>query len=324
MLMQGWDIRPRREKSSSVYKGHQKMKKRRQHHVWKSYLRAWAHDEKIFCLQSGRVFESNISSVAVERDFYKLPTLSKKDIEYIRLLIGKSPNPATRLYKDFLMLFSIFGWLKDNLPPHMASDPEFESLIDKQIINTEEDFHSSIESNMMPILNAIRQRDISFYNDDEQCIKFLHFLSLQSFRTKGTRERVIEKPYPSDFNIGNCWNILRLIFAMNVGASLFLDRKKRPLFLIENNTGIPFITGDQPVINLFSSPQLTEAPTLLTLYYPVTPWLAIVLDEAKERCGYGTGVLSLDQVSKLNREMHAASFMQVFGHSREVLTSLCS
>ena len=111
----------------------QKMKKRKQHHVWKSYLRAWAHEEKIFCLQSGRVFESNICDVAVERDFYKLPTLSKEDIGYIRLLIGKSPNPATRLYKDFLMLFSIFGWLKDNPPPHMANDPEFESLIDQQL-----------------------------------------------------------------------------------------------------------------------------------------------------------------------------------------------
>ncbi|MCL4485127.1 MAG: DUF4238 domain-containing protein [Nitrospirae bacterium] len=300
------------------------MKKRQQHHVWKSYLRAWAKDEKIFCLQGGRIFESNISGVAVERDFYKLPTLNKKDVEYINLLIGNSPNPLTRLYKDFLMLFSIFGLLKDNLPPHMANDPEFESLIDQQIINIEEDFHSSIESNMSPIMAAIRQRDISFYNDDEQCIKFLHFLSLQLFRTKGVRERVIKKSYPADFNIDNCWNILRNIHAMDVGDNLFLDRKKRPLFLIENNTGVPFITGDQPVINLFSSPQPTEALTMLALYYPITPWLAIILDEAEERCGYGTGVISIDQVFKLNREMHAASFAQVFAHSREVLTSLCS
>ena len=324
MLIQEWNIPPRRKKGSSIEKRLPKMKKRQQHHVWKSYLRAWAHDEKIFCLQNGRIFESNIRGVAVERDFYKLSTLTKKDFEYINLLIGKSPNPVTRLHKDFLMLFSIFGWLKDNPPPHMASDPEFESLIDQQIINTEENFHSSIESNMMTILNAIRQRDISFYNDDEQCLKSLHFLSLQSFRTKGVRERVIEKSYPADFNIGNCWNILRHIFAMNVGSSLFLERKKRPLFLIENNTGVPFITGDQPVINLLGSPQSTEPPPLLALYYPVTPWLAVILDETKERCGYGDGVLSIDQVSKLNSKIHAASFAQVFGHSREVLASLHS
>lgn len=88
------------------------MKKRQQYHVWKSYLRAWAKDEKIFCLQDGRIFEPNISGVAVERDFYKLPTLSKKDIEYIRHLIGKSPNPATRLYKDF-RFFRLFRGAKD-------------------------------------------------------------------------------------------------------------------------------------------------------------------------------------------------------------------
>jgi hypothetical protein len=298
------------------------MKKRQQHHVWKSYLRAWAKDEKIFCLQDGRIFESNISGVAVERDFYKLPTLSKKDVEYVRLLIGKSPNPATRLYEDLLMSFSIFGWLRDNILPHMVNDTEFEGIIEQQIINTEEDIHSSIESGMMRIMDAIRRRDISFYVDDEQCVKFLHFLCLQLFRSKGVRERVLGKSYPSDFNIGNCWNVLRHIFAMNVGASLFLVRKKRPLILIENNTGVPFITGDQPVINLFSSPQFTEPPPLLAFYYPVTPWLAIILDESKERCGYGTKALSIDQVSKLNSEMHAASFAQVFGHSREVLESI--
>jgi hypothetical protein len=283
------------------------MKKRRQHHVWKSYLRAWAKDEKIFCLQNGRIFESNISSVGVERDFYKLPTLSKKDFEYIKILIGKSPNPLTRLHKDFLILFSIFGWLKENPPPHMASDAEFESLIDQQIINTEEDFHSSIESNMSSIMDAIRRRDISFYNDDEQCGKFLHFLSLQLLRTKGVRERVVAKLYPDDFNIGNCWNILRHILAVDYGGRLLLERKKRPLFLIENNTGVPFITGDQPIINLLGSPQSTEPPPLLAFYYPVTPWLAIILDEAKERCDYGDGALSIDQVSKLNSKMHAAS-----------------
>ena len=92
--------------------------------------------------------------------------------------------------------------------------------------------------------------------------------------------------------------------------------------LLENNTGMPFVTGDQPVTNLFRSPQRTEAPTLVALYYPITPWLAVILDETEERCGYGTSALSIDQVEELNREMHAASFSQVFGNSREVLASL--
>ncbi|MDB5987609.1 MAG: hypothetical protein JWR16_2662 [Nevskia sp.] len=297
--------------------------KRRQHHVWKSYLRAWATDEKIFCLQDGKIFEPNIRGVAVERDFYKLQTLSTKEAEFIRLLIGSSPTLATPVHEDFLKMFSIFPLLKDNMPAHMASDAEFVALVDQAVTNAEEDFHSRIEGGMTAILDAIRRRDISFYNDAAQSGKFLHFLSLQSLRTKGVRERIVERVTAlPDVDISKCWPILRHIFAVNAGASLFLERKKRPFFLIENDTSVPFITGDQPVINLLHSPNRIDAPTLLAFYYPVTPWLAVILDEVDERSGYGAGALSIDQVSKLNCEMQAAAFSQVFGHSREVLTSL--
>ena len=122
------------------------MKKRRQHHVWKSYLRAWAKDEIIFCLQDGRIFESNISGVAVERDFYKLHTLSKNDIEYINFIIGKAHVSTTKVHDNFITMFSIYGRLKENMPAHLEGNVEFMQLLDQQIINAEEDFHSSIES----------------------------------------------------------------------------------------------------------------------------------------------------------------------------------
>jgi hypothetical protein len=49
---------------------------RRQHHVWRSYLEAWSTEKIIFCLQDGRIFPSNVSGVAVERDFHKLQELT--------------------------------------------------------------------------------------------------------------------------------------------------------------------------------------------------------------------------------------------------------
>jgi hypothetical protein len=58
------------------------------------------------------------------------------------------------------------------------------------------------------------------------------------------------------------------------------------------------------------------------LYYPVSPWLAIILDEVKDRTGFSAGVVSIEQVTALNREIQAASHKQIFGHSLQILESL--
>lgn len=52
------------------------MKKRKQHHVWKAYLRAWATKEKLWVLQDRRIRTADIADVAIQRDFYKLNALT--------------------------------------------------------------------------------------------------------------------------------------------------------------------------------------------------------------------------------------------------------
>jgi hypothetical protein len=206
---------------------------RRQHHVWRSYLVAWATEKIIFCLQDGRIFSSNVSGVAVERDFHKLQELTSADINGVRWLLGKAHPSAKRVQENFLTAFGFPGWLLSNPPPHMAGDAKYEALLRHQLINAEEDWHARIESEMVPIITALRRRDASVYADDKRCIPFLHFLCLQSLRTKGVRDKVATRTSEvNGFSVARCWNILRHIFAVNVGAGLYLERKKRPLWMI--------------------------------------------------------------------------------------------
>jgi len=100
---------------------------RRQHHVWRYYLKAWATGEQLFCLQDGRIFPSNVSGVAVERDFYKLQTLTRQDIEAIRLISAKAHPASKRVHETFLIYFGIYGWLQANPPPHMVGNAEFQN-----------------------------------------------------------------------------------------------------------------------------------------------------------------------------------------------------
>jgi hypothetical protein len=235
---------------------------RRQHHVWRSYLEAWATKGKVFCLQGGEIFQSNVTKVAVERDFYKLHTLTDADILGIRLLMKDSPRSAKSVLENFITMFGMPGRLKS--APGFAADAEVQALIDRQMINAEEEFHAQLEGNIKPIFDAIRQKELSFYDDPELCGQFTHFLSLQNLRTKGLREKVLARATEQHgFSIERCWNIVTHIMAVNAGGSLLLDRKNRPLLLLENHTDTPFVTGDQPVVNLLHAPVPGTPPTLL-------------------------------------------------------------
>jgi hypothetical protein len=289
---------------------------RRQHHVWRSYLEAWATDEKIFCLQDGKIFNPNVANVAVQRDFYKLHTLTTADVTAIRLFFKDSPPAAKPVIENFIAMFGLVGRLKELL----AGNPATASAVDKYMIMAEEEFHAQLEGNIKPIFDAIRRRDLSFYLDPDLCGQFTHFLSLQHLRTKGMRERILanESERPGGFSPERCWNIICHSAAVIAGGSLLLERDKRPLILLENDTGTPFIVGDQPTINLLAPPP-GEMPRLLAFYYPVSPRLAVILDEANELTGFRPGQASTEQVERLNEKMQCAAHKQVFASSREML-----
>ena len=297
---------------------------RKQHHVWKSYLEAWATNKLIYCLQEGRVFRPNLTGVAAQRDFHKLQPLNPSDIRAIKILIGASPPSSRRVHENFIQMLSTAANMKADTPSYMIGDKDFENFLDEQIINCEEQFQGRIETAAKPILDAIKLRDLSFYFNDKQCMRFLHYMCLQYFRTRAIKERVLDRVIDTAiFDVGKCWNVLRHIFAANVGATLFLERKNRKLLLLENVTEIPFITGDQPIINLCCKATIAEAPDLLVLYYPLTPQLALILEECDMECGFDLKV-SANDVTKLNRAILSASFLQVFGNTECALTSLIS
>ena len=45
-------------------------KKRRNHYVWKHYLRPWSVRHKIWCLIKNEMIEKRLDDIAVEKDFY--------------------------------------------------------------------------------------------------------------------------------------------------------------------------------------------------------------------------------------------------------------
>jgi hypothetical protein len=192
--------------------------------------------------------------------------------------------------------------------------------VDDYASNVLEEYHASIEALFIPSLESALNEDISFYND-ERCIPFLYGLCTQHMRTRGNKEHSIERcNADKSADLRRVWNVMIHMSAANIGASLFLERRRRKLVFVRNRTDVPFITGDQPTINLKANRR--HPPESLSLYYPVSPQLALLLGDVEEEPQFPTEGLTAAQASTLNRKLFEACYKQVFAQSEASLKAL--
>ncbi|MGZ3237968.1 MAG: DUF4238 domain-containing protein, partial [Burkholderiaceae bacterium] len=275
---------------------------------------------RIWCLQNDRIFPTGTTVVAVERDFYKLETLTTADVDLIRSLFTDSHPAAKDSFNQLLELstapFRLAQWAINQSNHNVITE-----ALEEYASNVLEDYHANIEASFLPMLELALKGDISFY-DDERCIPFLNFLSTQYMRTKGIKARSIALSAANGHpDLSRAWNVMIHMFATNIGADLYRDWKHRRLVLIHNATDVPFITGDQPAINLKATPHLP--PENLSIFYPITPQLALVLADVGEPPLFPENGLTSEQASMLNRKVGEASYQQVFAKERDSLTTMC-
>ncbi len=102
-----------------------------------------------------------------------------------------------------------------------------------------------------------------------------------------------------------------------------MDRKQRPLILLKNDTDVPLVTSDQPTVNLLGGGFTDRGPEHLALYYPLSPKMALLLDEPGKPCGIGQS-LTTEDVARLNKAEFQASNRQVFGNKESSLSRYIS
>jgi len=298
---------------------HQKPK-RRHHHVWQRYLGSWTTNRTIWCLQGGRIFSTGTLNIAVEKDFYKLHKLTREDIALIKMLFETGHPLAKRNHAQLLNMLMVPFQIAEQVT-HSERRAEIDQYLDEYASNVLEDYHASIEASFIPSLESALTGDISFYNNDERCIPFLNYLCTQYMRTKGIKERAIERcNADKSADLSRVWNVLIHMFATNIGASLFRERRQRKLILVHNRTDVPFITADQPAINLKGT--RPHPPESLSIYYPISPRHALLLADVDEEPLFAADGLTAAQASMLNTKLFEASYKQVFAQSEGSLMAL--
>jgi hypothetical protein len=292
----------------------------RQHYVPQYYLKAWEVSGQLYCLRKGNIFQASTRQVAVERYFYEVQDLTTEDVSFIEIVINTSCHEhLRRLNKNFLTLLSA---LKGNV--HIdPSDPRHDELrlaVDTALINLEENYHCGVEKLLFKTLDSMLQGDTSFFSNDGECVQFLYCLSTQYMRTKKIREAVLARASVpvQGADLRRSWNILSHVFATNLGCSLFEERAKLRLVLIDNNTPEPFIAGDQPVVNIHPSSGGMAAEQV-ELYYPLGPQMAMLLIEKSTPA---PTQVTLEDVRNYNKLIATNSHEQLFSNSKFYLESV--
>ena len=250
--------------------------KKLHHTVPRFYLRAWSNNDQIYCLQNGCIFPSNIRNVGAENYFYRLQKLTSEDLTFIRRLFVERSDEATQnVLNELINAFTLPHEMEQQIL--QAGQPS--AAIDRLIVEMNENLHTSIEDQFQPFLTAMRSGDCSFLKDSQQAAIFFSALTVQFSRTNNLhRFRAVSagKDFERYSRLGN---LLAHIVSLLAGRSLFVDRDHLSLMLIDNESDVPFVTSDQPIINMAINPRELSTPKRFELYYPLSPRKAMMLLE---------------------------------------------
>lgn len=174
---------------------------------------------------------------------------------------------------------------------------------------------TAIENDFWPILDSARQGTLSLPLSDTDIERFITYVIVQLFRTQKFFE-LAQSTSPS-INQMSAYLLPRTVMGAIVG--MMQHRHEDELTLIENATALPFITGDQPLLNLLAQ---YDNPRHLDLFFPISPNRAFFYAEKGrlDNCYHWLKELGEREVHCLNEKLCKNCSQFVFASSEEVLT----
>jgi Protein of unknown function (DUF4238) len=258
--------------------------KKRQHYVWRKYLRAWADKEKIwsFLKDQNKVIKPDLMGVAQEKYFYELIEFTDDEEKLLKEYIEKTSHKSVReLNLDFFRAFTAhyklrrnFNIIDERLNPEQRK--EIEEKIREFEVNMMEDSHGIFENLGTKLTNCRSLEDLNLLNDPDEYYNALMFLTFQYLRTKKRKIAIIRSFKGEKFPAEKFWNIISHVMATNIARNLSFDPNLR-IRLFENFTNENFITNDQPIFNICDEEDENGNVINLELYYPLSPNHAILI-----------------------------------------------
>lgn len=296
-----------------------------QHYVWRHYLSAWAEDGKVWCLRAPQQspFQANLTKVGSETYFYRIYELDANDLAYLEGIISHANgNGLADINRGWIELFQRAFAIRRALGETAIGSrnrAQLDAVLDEIAKSIGEYYHTAIENQAKPLLAQLRAKDAAFFEDDESAMNFVLFIVHQYFRTANMRNRMYRLPRMIPHEPQRTWPIESYIYATNVGASLFAQRRSYRITFLENASETGLIAGDQPVINLND-----HNDEHLCLYYPLSPWLSMVLSAEPKRFPEERATIGRLQAETFNFQIHSKSDSQIYSADAAYLQSMAA
>ncbi|MCS4240170.1 hypothetical protein M2306_001773 [Myroides gitamensis] len=293
---------------------------KRQHYVWRNYLRAWSENDSIFAFvrQKNTIIRTDLMNVAQKRYFNKFDKFGKVEKDFLDHIASKIQGPIKPMIDNLIFDINLFNDFKEIQEKSTKDIPEVLNELEK---NGFEKFHTSIENYGSKLIACRELRDLYFFDDDISKYDALMYLCFQYFRTKKHKDSQIENFKNTKLDIEKIHNVLVIIIAAQLTQNISFDPKIQYCLLEIITDEISFITSDQPVINLLAD-ELDENGNVkdLMLYYPISPKHAIRLEfNNSEDNKYQYYEMTVSAVEELNSKMVAKSHEFLISDSREQL-----
>lgn len=256
---------------------------KKQHYVWRHYLKAWASNEKIFAFlnKENKLIHTNLMGVAQERYFYQLEDLTLAEEAFLTGFVATNSHASLKtLNEDYLRMFLAPFKIKRELRDfNLGKELSFlEEDIRKLELNYLEHIHGRYEDHGHKLLAAAKSRDYCFLERHEGLFKTMMFICMQYVRTKKRKLQMAEilKTAGQD-DLSGCFHMIAFVLAGNMAYNLSFSPYLRFTFLT-NHHSQTYLTCDQPVFNYADDEKDSEGFTTgFELYYPLSPRLALVI-----------------------------------------------
>lgn len=294
---------------------------KKQHYVWRYYLNPWKKNLKekkiwTYIFEANKVDYVSLMDVAQESFFYKMYELSPVEI---------------LACWNFAKQFPPFMWsiAESLLKGYEAISNNMMSESDKRdfSLHVLDNMQTNIEKMGRPLLSCHSLEDLRNIPDKYQAV---YYLCTQYSRTKKMRENGIngyiqlKKPLLSEL-YRKAFPYISILMATKLGHSIAVANPNTRYIFVKNESSIPFITCDQPAINL----KIDEVDDIgdvqdFELFYPTSPSTAIMIVFDPQLEEYSEIIADDNFVDDKNKKMCKNALSFIFANGKDILNRYCS
>lgn len=308
-------------------------RKRKHHHVWAYYMKAWSKNNRdIFYTTKKNKYEiacDSVTGINIELDFYEMKDLDTDHLVIISLRmdrLGMISSSRNHIYQIIEMGLKTQDY-KEIVPS--LNNPEIEENLVKIRSNFIEDMHSYHERSAIGILSDLRLGKMDFLDEIEAREKFLLFIGYQWSRSLSFKSIAVAVPNnaTSDYReykkkVEECWWIMHCVYGQHLSDIMYDSFSQFKHVLLINETEVPFITSDQPIINVHQTltNDIVELEDMqLDLYYPISPNIGYMINYS-DRFPSGRVLVTTDIVNELNIKIAKNAHYHIIGDTKDAIS----